>query len=121
MHLQAGERVFCNLMTASKDPAMFPDPDTVDLTRPLASYIHYGIGPHECLGKGLSWIGLTTMLKTVARLKGLKRAEGPQGRLKKIPGPFGATLYMTEDQRSYWPFPTTMKINWTGELPALKT
>jgi linoleate 8R-lipoxygenase/9,12-octadecadienoate 8-hydroperoxide 8R-isomerase len=30
-------------------------------------------------------------------------------------------LYMTEDERSYMPFPTTMKINWDGDLPALRT
>ena len=52
------------------------------------------------------------MLKTVGRLKNLRRAPGPQGEVKKIAGPYGVKLYMTEDQRSYFPFPTTMKINW---------
>jgi linoleate 8R-lipoxygenase/9,12-octadecadienoate 8-hydroperoxide 8R-isomerase len=115
--LKAGQRVFCNLMSASRDPAIFPEPDKVDLNRAVDSYIHYGVGPHECLGKGLSLTGLTTMLKTVGRLKNLRRAPGPQGQLKKIAGPYGVTLYMTEDQRSYFPFPTTMKINWDGDLP----
>ena len=119
--LEAGRRVFCNLMSASRDPAVFPEPNKVDLTRPLDSYIHYGAGPRECLGKGLSWTGLTRMLKTVGRLKNLRRAPGPQGEIKKIAGPYGVTLYMTEDQRSYFPFPTTMKINWDGDLPPLTT
>jgi linoleate 8R-lipoxygenase/9,12-octadecadienoate 8-hydroperoxide 8R-isomerase len=121
VHLKAGQRVFCDLISASRDPAIFPEPDKVNLNRALDSYIHYGVGPHECLGKGLSLTGLTTMLKTVGRLKNLRRAPGPQGKVKKVAGPYGVTLYMTEDERSYMPFPTTMKINWDGDLPALRT
>jgi linoleate 8R-lipoxygenase / 9,12-octadecadienoate 8-hydroperoxide 8R-isomerase len=108
-------------MTASMDPTAFPEPAKVNLNRPSDLYVHYGVGPHECLGKGLSLTGLTAMLKTVGRLKNLRRAAGPQGEVKKIVGPYGVILYMTEDQRSYFPFPTTMKINWDGELPPLRT
>lgn len=119
--LTAGQRIFCNLAQASKDPAIFPEPEKLDLSHALDSYIHYGVGPHECLGKGLSLTGLTTMLKTVGRLQNLRRAPGAQGEVKKIVGPYGVMLYMTEDQRSYFPFPTSMKINWDGDLPPLKT
>jgi linoleate 8R-lipoxygenase/9,12-octadecadienoate 8-hydroperoxide 8R-isomerase len=121
INVKVGQRLFCNLTTASMDPTVFPEPAKVNLNRALDSYIHYGVGPHECLGKGLSLTGLTAMLKTVGRLKNLRRAPGPQGEVKKIAGPYGVTLYMTEDQRSYFPFPTTMKINWDGELPPLRT
>jgi hypothetical protein len=31
------------------------------------------------------------------------------------------TLYITKDQRSYFPFPTTMKTNWDGEPPSPRT
>ena len=60
------------------------------------------------------------MLKVVGGLKNLRRAPGPQGQLKKIPRPGGFYIYMTENQGGYFPFPLTMKVNWDGELPALK-
>lgn len=40
--------------------------------------------------------------------------------MKKVPRPGGFYVYMTENQGSYFPFPTTMKIHWDGELPPLK-
>lgn len=61
-------------------------------------------------------IALTTMLKVVGRLDNLRRAPGAQGQLKKIPAPGGITIYMTADQSSLFPFPTTMKIQWDGEI-----
>nr|KMM65017.1 linoleate diol synthase [Coccidioides posadasii RMSCC 3488] len=119
VNLHAGQRVICNLMSACKDPEVFPEPDEVDLTRDLNSYIHLGVGPHECLGKGMVQIGLTTMLKVVGRLDNLRRAPGPQGQLHSIPGPGGIPLYMSEDESEVSPFPATMKVLWDGELPPL--
>jgi hypothetical protein len=102
--LKAGLRVFCDLISACRDPAIFPEPEKVDLNRTVDSYIHYGAGPHEYLGKGLSLTGLTTMLKTVGRLKNLRHAPGLQGEVKKIAGPYGVTLYMTGSE-IILPFP----------------
>ena len=108
-------------ITASMDPEAFPEPEKVKLDRPMESYIHYGMGPHVCLGYGISKVAMTAMLKTVGKLDGLRRAPGTQGRIKKIPGPGGFTKYMTADQASYFPFPTTMKVQWDGELPSSKS
>lgn len=102
------------------DENEFPEPEKVKLDRDMDSYIHYGMGPHICLGYGLSKVAMTAMLKTVARLDNLRRAPGVQGQIKKIPGPGGFTLYMLADQSSYFPFPTTMKVQWDGDLPAPK-
>ncbi|EEP80274.1 hypothetical protein UREG_05116 [Uncinocarpus reesii 1704] len=110
--LQTGQRILCNLVSACKDPEAFPEPDKVDLTRDLDSYIHLGLGPHECLGAGMTKVALTTMLKVVGKLENLRRAPGPQGQLKKIPGPGGITAYMSEDESRLSPFPTTMKVLW---------
>ncbi|KAI1944906.1 hypothetical protein LOZ31_005180 [Ophidiomyces ophidiicola] len=119
LKLRTGERVVCNLISASKDPEVFPEPGKVDLTRDLSTYIHLGAGPHECLGAGMSKIALTTMLKVVGKLENLRRAPGPQGELKKIAAPGGITVYMSEDDSRFSPFPTTMKVLWDGELPPL--
>ena len=90
----------------------------VDLTRPLDSYIHYGMGPHQCLG--LSQVAMTTMLKVVGKLDNLRRAPGPQGEVKKIIQEGGFAVYMTEAGESYWPFPASMKVRWDGEVEALR-
>lgn len=102
----------------------------------MDAYIHYGEGPHKCLGMEVSKVAITAMLKTVGRLDNLRRAPGPRGELKKIPRPGGFYIYMKEDESGYFPFPTSkstqhrsvnrvlivdtaMRINWDGELAPL--
>lgn len=92
-------------MDANRDPDAFPDPDSVRLDRPMESYIHYGVGPHTCLGKEASKVALTAMLRVVGRLENLRRAPGPQGQLKKIPRPNNFYSYMLEDETSLYAFP----------------
>ena len=86
------------------------------LDRDLTLYMHYGSGPHQCLGYDLSKIALTTMFKTMGRLDNLRRAPGPQGEIKKVPGPLGFTKYMKPDQSAFFPYPTSMRIQWDGSL-----
>lgn len=66
-------------MGANREAEFFPNPNEVDITRNLDTYIDYGIGPHSCLGKEASGVALAAMLKTVGRLDNLRRAPGPQG------------------------------------------
>lgn len=117
--VKAGDKVFVSFVGAAKDPVIFPNPEEVKVDRPLESYIHYGQGPHTCLGRDASRVALTAMLKTVGRLDNLRRAPGPKGELKKIPRPGGFYVYMKEDHGSYFPFPLTMQVNWDGDLPPL--
>jgi linoleate 10R-lipoxygenase len=63
-------------------------------------------------------VGITAMLRVIGRLDHLRRAPGPQGELKKIPRPGGFYVYMKEDRGSYFPFPTTMKICFDGDVTA---
>jgi cytochrome P450 len=120
-----GGRVLVDIILISQDPTAFPKPLEVDVTRPLDSYIHYGWGPHQCAGMDASMVAMTAMFKTVFALPNVQRAQGggPRGRwygpsqgvLKTLDGPYGLTLYMTADQSSIFPFPTTMKIQWDAE------
>jgi linoleate 8R-lipoxygenase / 9,12-octadecadienoate 8-hydroperoxide 8R-isomerase len=107
-----GHRLLVNMVKASMDPAVFPDPEEVKLDRDLKSYIHYGWGPHQCAGLETSQVALSTMFKAVMKLKGLKRAPGLQGEVKKIPAPYGYTIYMQPDWSGFYPIPMTMKIQW---------
>ncbi|KAL4953119.1 Psi-producing oxygenase A [Aspergillus filifer] len=117
--VKAGQAVICNLVSACMDPAAFPEPTKVKLDRDMNLYAHFGFGAHRCLGIDLCKAGLSTMLKVVGGLDNLRRAPGPQGQLKKLSGPGGITKYMNEDHSGFSPFPTTMKIQWDGELPPL--
>ncbi|KKY16707.1 putative fatty acid oxygenase [Diplodia seriata] len=118
--VKPGDKVFVSFVGAAKDPVVFPDPEEVRLDRPLESYIHYGEGPHTCLGRDASRVALTAMLKTVGKLERLRRAPGPKGELKKIPREGGFYVYMREDHGSYFPFPLTMQVCWDGDLPPLE-
>ncbi|KAJ9312670.1 heme peroxidase [Paecilomyces variotii] len=116
LNLKPGQKVICNLVAASMDPSVFPEPEKVRLDRDMDAYMHFGFGPHQCLGYGICRLALTTMLKVVGRLDNLRRAPGSQGHLKRLAAAGGISEYMTADHSSYFPFPTTMKIQWDGEI-----
>ena len=82
----------------------------------MDSYVHYGWGPHACLGLEASKLALTTMLKTVAKLPNLRRVPGPQGQIHTIKVQ-GYSVYMTEDGKTMFPFPPSMKVNWDDANP----
>lgn len=107
-NIKKGGNVFVNLRAASHDPTMFPNPDEVDLNRPMDSYIHLGYGPHQCLGLPMAKVTLTCMLKEVAKLKNLRPAPGDQGKLHKVEakaGKYPYHAYLTENWDTYFPFP----------------
>jgi len=116
VNIKPGDKVFSSFVSANRDPVNFPEPLLVKPDRPIDSYLHYGLGPHRCLGAEASRIALTSMLKVVAKLPGLRRAPGPQGELKKISRPGGFYVYMSENHGTYFPFPTTWKLRF-DKLP----
>ncbi|KAF4549621.1 Linoleate 10R-lipoxygenase-like protein [Elsinoe fawcettii] len=115
--VKEGDKIFVSFVKAAMDPDVFPEPDKVKLDRPIESYLHYGKGPHECLGRDMSRVAMTAMLKTMARLEGLRPAPGDQGVLKKVDRGDGFYAYMTEDWGKFMPFPTTWKLHFDGEIP----
>ncbi|KAJ5880295.1 Psi-producing oxygenase A [Penicillium subrubescens] len=117
--LKAGQEIFVNLVAASHDPKAWPDPEQVRLDRDLSQYSHFGFGPHQCLGLGVCQVALPTMLRVVGQLENLRRAPGPQGQLKKLPALGGLTMYMDAEHSMISPYPSTMKIQWDGELPKM--
>ncbi len=128
--VKPGDKIFTSFVGANREAEFFPEPNTVKIDRPMENYIHYGLGPHACLGGEASRTALTAMLRVVGRLDNLRRAPGPQGycfpcilvlsscarnsadsnpcrQLKKIPRPGGFYIYMRADHGSYFPFPTS--------------
>lgn len=112
LNLKAGDRVLLNLRSACRDPEFFPHPEVFDPTRPFEAYMHLGLGPHENLGFGTTKTALTSMLKVVLGLNGMKGATGPQGVLhkveRKLPGGVEGEKYsgfLTENWDAVWPVP----------------
>jgi linoleate 8R-lipoxygenase/9,12-octadecadienoate 8-hydroperoxide 8R-isomerase len=106
--VSADSTLIINLHAASRDATAFPNPDALDLTRPLDSYIHLNFGPHGSLMAPLARVALTAMLREVAGLKKLRAAKGPQGKVHKVrvsEGGEGCWAYMTEMWDGTWMFP----------------
>jgi cytochrome P450 len=60
--IRRGQMLMLALGGANRDPAVFPDPDVVDLDRDNRESLVFGHGPHYCLGANLARQELGAML-----------------------------------------------------------
>jgi len=71
--IRPGDRVLLVLGSANRDPRRFPDPDTLDIRRPAARHVGFGMGRHYCLGSGLAnleaEIALGSLLRVLPRFR----------------------------------------------------
>lgn len=90
-----GEQVLCLLGAANRDPALYPEPDKLDVTRKNIRPFSFGGGIHHCLGAQLARIeaevAISTLLRRLPSLT-LDNIETPDWRptfvlrgLKKLP------------------------------------
>jgi cytochrome P450 len=63
-----GESVLCLLGAANRDPAAYPEPDRLDVTRPNIRPLSFGGGIHFCLGAQLARIEGEIAISTLLRL-----------------------------------------------------
>lgn len=78
VHLQAGEPILPVVTAANRDPAVFEDPDRLDITRTGPPHIGFGHGPHFCLGAQLARLELRTAISsTIKRFPGLHLTTDP--------------------------------------------
>jgi len=78
-----GQSVVCLLGSANRDPAVYPDPDRLDVTRPDVRPVSFGGGIHYCVGAQLARIegeiAIGTLLRRLPNLR-LDDAEHPDWR-----------------------------------------
>jgi len=63
--VRAGDKLLCVLAAADRDPAMFPQPDTLDIERNPNPHIAFGTGIHACLGMTLARVEIQIALSTL--------------------------------------------------------
>lgn len=66
--IAAGEGVIVSLSAGNRDAEVYPDPDTLDVTRRgTGRHLAFGHGPHQCLGMWLARLELEELLAAVLR------------------------------------------------------
>jgi cytochrome P450 len=50
VNIAQGELVVLNLASANRDPEQFPDPDRLDVSRPVTGHVALGTGRNSCVG-----------------------------------------------------------------------
>jgi cytochrome P450 len=65
-HLTRGEPVVVVIGAANRDPAVFPDPDRLDVARPASPHLAFGHGAHYCVGAALARAEAAEMLRRLA-------------------------------------------------------
>jgi cytochrome P450 len=74
-----GSEVALQFAAANRDPAVFAEPDRLDLSRDPNPHIGFGLGIHFCLGAPLARIELAESFGAVLRLApGLRLAAEPE-------------------------------------------
>lgn len=63
--VRRGDVLVLFIAAANRDPAVFPNPDVIDLTRRRGTHLAFGRGAHACLGAGLATVQLREVLEAL--------------------------------------------------------
>jgi cytochrome P450 len=81
--IAAGDKVVLYYGAANRDPAMFADPDRLDVGRTPNEHVAFGGGgPHFCLGASLARLELRIMITELMRRMPDMELSGPPVRLR---------------------------------------
>ncbi|QMU69766.1 cytochrome P450 [Streptacidiphilus sp. P02-A3a] len=65
LSIERGERIALGFAAANRDPAVFQDPDTIDIDRSPNRHLAMGHGIHYCIGAALGRAEATVMVEEV--------------------------------------------------------
>ncbi len=99
--IPAGCLVVPNIAAANRDPAVYDDPDRLDITRePSPPILSFGGGAHYCLGSHLARLELCEALSIITRRMPNPRLSGPV-RWTQITGITGPVALPLEFDRGH--------------------
>jgi len=85
VEIPAGQKVAALLGAAARDPAVFKDPDTLDIGRQPNPHLGFGAGIHYCLGAPLARVEVrAALLALTSRLPRLRLAGEPTRRAEFV-------------------------------------
>ncbi|MEU3055827.1 cytochrome P450 [Streptomyces griseus] len=88
--IRAGDGVILLGELANRDPAVFPDPDRLDITRNARLHQAFGAGTHHCVGQPLARMELQVIYPTLfRRIPTLRTAEA----VDRLPFKYDAVVY----------------------------
>lgn len=65
--IPAGDGVIPCSAAANRDPAVFAEPDELDVTRDARGHVAFGFGIHQCLGQNLARVEISEVLAALTR------------------------------------------------------
>jgi cytochrome P450 len=83
--IPAGENIVIALLAVNRDPARFPDPDVLDLTRDDGGHLAFGHGIHHCLGAPLARLEARIALGALLDRFGDLALAVPADSLERLP------------------------------------
>ena len=64
--IRAGDFLVVAVQSANRDPALYPDGDTLDVSRKPGAHLGFGHGAHACVGQQIARMELVTVLRALA-------------------------------------------------------
>ncbi|MEU9062182.1 cytochrome P450 [Streptomyces sp. NPDC048430] len=97
--IPAGDGILCLLLTANRDPEVFPDPDELILSRGSRKQVGFGYGAHLCIGAELARLEMQIVWTTLFRRIPSLRLVKP---LDEVPRKEGAIVYGVHELPVTW-------------------
>ncbi|MCI3245056.1 cytochrome P450 [Streptomyces spinosisporus] len=99
VRIRAGDPVYVSYLAANRDPAVFPDPETIDFARSPNPHVSFGFGPHFCPGNMLARLESELLVDALLeRVPGLRLAVPPD----QVPFKKGALIRGPESLPVTW-------------------
>jgi cytochrome P450 len=124
--IRAGDLLLLDIGSANHDPAVFIDPDSVDVVRKQAAHLTFGYGAHYCIGASLARIELKTVFtQLIPRFPSMQLTVDPttlRVRRDVLAGGLGE-LHVTARKKPSLPFSAAMsrslqEADQLGESPS---